>query len=90
VIRWGSAGLVLLSGVVVSIAIAQGGGNDVERSSYLRENAGLLAQVPTFPGASRLLVIDVPWRMRQDPYGGSYIAGYVTRALCRASPVARV
>jgi hypothetical protein len=81
---------VLLIGAVVSIAIAQGGGNDVERSSYLRENARLLAQVPSFPGASRLLVIDAPWRMRQDPYGGSYVAGYVTRALYRAPSSASV
>jgi len=89
VTRWGGAALALLIGAVVLVAIAQGG-NDVERSSYLRQNARLLAQVPSFPGASRLLVVHVPWRMRQDPYGGSYIAGYITRALYRTPRSASV
>lgn len=88
-IRWVSVALALLVGAVVLIAIAQGG-NDVERSAYLRGNDRLLAQVPNFPGASKLLVIDRPWTVRREPFGGSYIAGYSTRALYRTPGTASV
>ncbi len=70
-------------------AIAQGG-NDIERTAYLRENERLLAQVPNFPGASKLLVIHRPWTVRREPFGGSYIAGYSTRVLYRTPGTASV
>ena len=88
-IRWSSAAFALLIGGVVLIEIAHGG-NDVERSAYLRENDRLLAHVPSFPGASRLLVIHEPWRVPKEPFGGSYIAGYNTRVLYRTPGTASV
>jgi hypothetical protein len=83
-----TAAILIGLALITAIAIAAEASDDVDRDSYVRANIRLLAEIPVFPGGSRLRVESEPWRIYREPFPWSYIAGYSTAATFQAPPQA--